>query len=60
MPPVTPSGTTQLVEQLTNAPLQQRKRLLTDYLRDAVAEVTRVDVAEIREDAGFFDLGMDS
>ncbi|ULP40954.1 type I polyketide synthase [Mycobacterium lentiflavum] len=60
VPPVTPSGTTQLVEQLTNAPLQQRKRLLTDYLRDAVAEVTRVDVAEIREDAGFFDLGMDS
>ena len=32
----------------------------TNYLRDAVAEVTRVDVAEIREDAGFFDLGMDS
>ena len=29
-------------------------------LRDAVAEITRVDVAEIREDAGFFDLGMDS
>lgn len=60
VPPVTPSGKTELVEQLTNAPLQQRKRLLTDYLRDAVAEVTRVDVAEIREDAGFFDLGMDS
>ncbi|MEZ0350447.1 type I polyketide synthase [Mycobacterium sp. pR1184] len=60
VPPVTPSGKTQLVEQLTNAPVQQRKRLLTDHLRDAVAEVTRVDVAEIREDAGFFDLGMDS
>ncbi|MEM6107254.1 SDR family NAD(P)-dependent oxidoreductase [Mycobacterium sp. 050272] len=60
VPPVTASGKTQLVEQLTNAPVQQRKRLLTDYLRDAVAEVTRVDVAEIREDAGFFDLGMDS
>lgn len=57
---VTPSGRTQLVERLTNAPVQQRKRLLTDYLRDAVAEVTRVDAAEIREDAGFFDLGMDS
>ena len=40
--------------------MQQRKKLLTDYLRDAVAEVTRVDAAEIREDAGFFDLGMDS
>ncbi|WP_082968961.1 type I polyketide synthase [Mycobacterium sp. E2699] len=57
---VAPSGKTQLVERLTNAPVQQRKKLLTDYLRDAVAEVTRVDAAEIREDAGFFDLGMDS
>ncbi len=57
---VTPSGTTQLVERLTNAPVQQRKKLVTDYLRDAVAEVTRVDAAEIREDTGFFDLGMDS
>lgn len=55
-----PSGRTRLVEQLTNAPVQQRKKLLTDHLRDAVAEVTRVDAAEIREDAGFFDLGMDS
>ncbi|MBA0048104.1 type I polyketide synthase [Mycobacteroides sp. LB1] len=59
-PAVTQSGKTQLVERLTNAPVQQRKKLLTDYLRDAVAEVTRVDVSEIREDAGFFDLGMDS
>ncbi len=59
-PAPTPSGKTQLVEQLTGAPVQQRKKLLTDYLRDAVAEVTRVDAAEIREDAGFFDLGMDS
>ncbi|MGH3642300.1 MAG: type I polyketide synthase, partial [Mycobacterium sp.] len=58
--PATASGKTKLVEQLTNAPIQQRKKLLTDYLRDAVAEVTRVDAAEIREDAGFFDLGMDS
>ena len=57
---VTPSGTTQLVQRLTNAPVQQRKKLVTDYLRDAVAEVTRVDAAEIREDTGFFDLGMDS
>ena len=54
------SGKTQLVERLTNAPVQQRKKILTDNLRDAVAEVTRVDAAEIREDAGFFDLGMDS
>ncbi len=59
-PSATRSGKTQLVERLTNAPVQQRKKLLTDYLRDAVAEVTRVDAAEIREDAGFFDLGMDS
>ena len=59
-PAPTPSGKTRLVEQLTNAPVQQRRRLLADYLRDAVAEVTRVDAAEIREDAGFFDLGMDS
>ena len=40
--------------------MQQRRKLLANYLRDAVAEVTRVDPAEIREDAGFFDLGMDS
>jgi acyl transferase domain-containing protein/acyl carrier protein len=57
---VTASGKTPLAERLTNAPVQQRKKLLTDYLRDAVSEVTRVDAAEIREDEGFFDLGMDS
>jgi acyl transferase domain-containing protein/D-arabinose 1-dehydrogenase-like Zn-dependent alcohol dehydrogenase/acyl carrier protein len=56
----TPSGKTRLVEQLAAAPVQQRKKLLTNHLREAVAEVTRVDPAEIREDAGFFDLGMDS
>ena len=59
-PAPTPSGKTRLVEQLTHAPVQQRKKLVADYLREAVAEVTRVDAAEIREDAGFFDLGMDS
>ena len=59
-PVLTPAGKTQLVERLTDAPVQQRKKLLTDYLRDAVAEVTRVDASEIREEAGFFDLGMDS
>jgi len=58
--PATRSGKTPLVERLTNAPVQQRKKLLTDHLRNAVAEVTRVDAADIREDAGFFDLGMDS
>ena len=56
----TASGKTPFVERLTDAPVQQRKKLLTDYLRDAVAEVTRVDAAEIHEEAGFFDLGMDS
>ncbi|MFY2859543.1 SDR family NAD(P)-dependent oxidoreductase, partial [Mycobacterium sp. THU-M104] len=54
------AGKTQLVEQLTHAPVQRRRKLLVDHLREAVAEVTRVDAAEIREDAGFFDLGMDS
>ncbi len=56
----TASGSTRLVEQLTAAPAQQRRKLLLDYLRDAVAEVTRTDPSEIREEAGFFDLGMDS
>ena len=59
-PRATRSGRTELVERLAGAPVQQRRKLLTDYLRDAVAEVTRVDAAEIREDEGFFDLGMDS
>ncbi|CAJ1496945.1 SDR family NAD(P)-dependent oxidoreductase [[Mycobacterium] kokjensenii] len=56
----TAAGKTELVERLAAAPVQQRRKLLSDYLRDAVAEVTRVDPAEIRADAGFFDLGMDS
>ena len=59
-PPSGPSGTTRLVEQLTAAPVQQRKKLMLEYLRNAVAEVTRIDAAEIRDEAGFFDLGMDS
>ncbi|UXA18377.1 type I polyketide synthase [Mycobacterium sp. SMC-4] len=57
---LTASGKTELVEKLTNAPVQQRKKLLTDYLRESVADITRVDAAEIREDTGFFDIGMDS
>ena len=56
----TASGATQLVDQLTIAPAQQRKKLVVDYLRDVVAEVTRIDAAEIRDEAGFFDVGMDS
>ncbi|WP_264051091.1 type I polyketide synthase, partial [Mycobacterium parmense] len=59
-PAPAPAGKTQLVEQLTLAPVQRRRKLVVDYLREAVAEVTRVDAGEIREDAGFFDLGMDS
>ena len=55
-----PSGTTQFVEQLTLAPVEQRKKLVLEYLRGAVAEVTRIDAVEIRAETGFFDLGMDS
>lgn len=58
--PVPASGNTELVERLIRAPVQQRRKLLTAYLRNAVAEVTRVDAAQVREDTGFFDLGMDS
>lgn len=54
------SGNTRLVEQLIAAPVQQRKKLVLEYLRDAVAEVTRIEASEIREETGFFDLGMDS
>ena len=53
-------GTTRLVERLTSAPVQQRKKLVLEELRDAVAEVTQIDAAEIREETGLFDLGLDS
>jgi len=55
-----PTGTTALVEKLTVAPVEQRKSLVLEYLREAVSDVTRIDPAEIRDEAGFFDLGMDS
>lgn len=58
--PTRASGKTELVERLAGAPVQQRRRLLSNFLRDEVADVTRIDPSEIREDAGFFDLGMDS
>ncbi|MCW1958136.1 MAG: acyltransferase domain-containing protein, partial [Mycobacterium sp.] len=58
-PPATTGGTA-LVERLTAAPVQQRRKLVLDFLRATVAEVTRVDVTEIRDETGFFDLGMDS
>ncbi len=54
------TGSTALVDRLTAAPVQQRRKLVLEFLRNSVAEVTRVDVSEIREEAGFFDLGMDS
>ena len=54
------SGTTPFIEELKAAPVQQRKPLVLEYLRNSVAEVTRIDAPEIRSDSGFFDLGMDS
>lgn len=60
VPAVGISGSTPLVDQLTAAPVQQRRKIALQYLRDAVAEVTRVEASEIRDEAGFFDLGMDS
>ncbi|MGE2727312.1 type I polyketide synthase [Mycolicibacterium pulveris] len=59
-PQASEAASTQLVERVTAAPVQQRKKLVVDYLRDVVAEVTRIDAAEIRDEAGFFDVGMDS
>ena len=53
-------GTPQLVEQLTVARCSSARNSSLEYLRRRVAEVTRIDGAEIREEAGFFDLGMDS
>ncbi len=58
--PTSASGTTQLVDRLTVAPAQQRKQLVVDYLRDVVADITRLDPAEIRDESGFFAVGMDS
>ena len=55
-----PMGPAPLVGRLTAAPAQQRRKMLLEFLRSVVADVTRVDVSEIREEAGFFDLGMDS
>ncbi len=56
----TSSTATELTAQLEAAPVQQRKQLVLEYLRNAVADVTRIDAQDIRDDAGFFDLGMDS
>ena len=54
------SETTPLVDELKAAPVQQRKPLVQEYLRNSVAEVTRIEAQEIRYDKGFSDLGMDS
>lgn len=53
-------ATTPLIDQLKAAPVQQRRALILDYMRDAVAEVTKIDPTQIRDDVGFFDLGIDS
>ncbi len=58
--PAAGAGNTQLVERLTLAPAQQRKQLVVDYLREVVADITRLDPAEIRDESGFFAVGMDS
>lgn len=54
------AATTPLIDQLKAAPVQQRRTLILDYMRDAVAEVTKIDPTQIRDDVGFFDLGIDS
>ncbi len=54
------SETTPLIEELKAAPVQQRKPLILEYLRNSIAEVTKINAPEIRYDTGFFDLGMDS
>ena len=51
---------TSLVQRLIQAPSEQRRGVLQEYLRNAVAETVRLDPAQIRDEAGFFDLGMDS
>ena len=56
----TSSTATAFTAELEAAPVQQRKQLVLEYLRNTVADVTRIDASEIRDDAGFFDLGMDS
>ncbi|OBK61279.1 polyketide synthase [Mycobacterium gordonae] len=53
-------ATTPLIDQLKAAPAQQRRALILGYMRDAVAEVTKIDPTQIRDDVGFFDLGIDS
>ena len=64
VPDTTPDAaagqTTPFVAALVLAPIEQRHTLVLDHLRSAVAEVTRIEAAEIRDEAGFFDLGMDS
>jgi len=52
--------TTPLIDQIRAAPVQQRTSLVMEFMRNAVAEVTKIDPADIRDEIGFFDLGMDS
>ncbi len=51
---------TPFVSELKAAPVQQRNKLILEYIRSAVSEVTQIDPAQIRDDAGFWDVGMDS
>ena len=51
---------TPFVQRLLLAPAEQRKAVLQEHVRNAVAETTRLDPSQIKDDAGFFDLGMDS
>jgi acyl carrier protein len=55
-----PAGKTSLVERLINMPNAQRKTALQEHLRNAVSQTMRLEPAQIREEASFFDLGMDS
>ncbi len=52
--------TTPLIDELRAAPIRQRKALVLDFLRNAVAEVTKINRAEIRDEVGLFELGLDS
>ena len=51
---------TSLVQRLIAAPTEQRKAMLQEYLRHTVADTMRMDPSQVRDESGFFDLGMDS
>ena len=53
-------GSGAMAQRLLQAPAEGRKRMLLDHMRQVVAETVKLDPAQIREEVGFFDLGMDS